>query len=283
MNPYGGELAAILWLMGTVLHIRLKTAIAAGVFIAVVPLWYMTIIYSDEGTGGVGFWALNLLIMFAWEGVLSGLMLMLRWLWGATQELQTGQEARAQLAVSEERLRFSRDLHDLLGHSLSVISLKSELSAKLALKDPAKAAGEMHEVRRLARDSLKEVRAAVRGYRDIDLDAELASVRAVLEAAGIRCAVDARTADLSPERRALLAWAVREGVTNILKHSTATQCSITIHEGVLEIRNNGVTGSPGSTGSGLHGLSERISTEGGSLSAGPTDTGEYLLRAAMPA
>ncbi|WP_233508448.1 histidine kinase [Spongiactinospora gelatinilytica] len=81
-------------------------------------------------------------------------MLMLRWLWGATQGLQAGQDARAQLAVSEERLRFSRDLHDLLGHSLSVISLKSELSAKLALKDPAKAAEEMHEVRRLARDSL---------------------------------------------------------------------------------------------------------------------------------
>ncbi|MDF5756525.1 histidine kinase [Spongiactinospora sp. TRM90649] len=278
-NPMGGELATILWFMGAVLHLRVRVALVAGLVAAVGPLFWLPIVYGAPPTAT--YWVLNIAIMIGWTGVLGGLMLALRWLWLVTREFHAGQEARATLAVSEERLRFARDLHDLLGHSLSVISLKSELSAKLAMKDPPKAAAEMQEVRRLARESLKEVRAAVRGYRTIDLDAELSSMRAVLEAAGIQCTVDTKTEHLAVEQRALLAWAVREGVTNILKHSTATRCSISIRDGVLEIRNNGVDGTADTTGSGLHGLSERIAVKGGSLSAHTTESGEFLLRAAM--
>ena len=148
------------------------------------------------------------------------------WLWRTIRDAHDSQEAKARLAVSEERLRFARDLHDLLGHSLSVITLKSELSAKLATKDAAKAAIEMSEVRRLAAESLVEVQVAVDGYRSLDLDEELAGVRAALEAAGARCTIEARADDLSPPARTLLAWAVREGATNVLKHSPATRCSI---------------------------------------------------------
>jgi two-component system sensor histidine kinase DesK len=104
-----------------------------------------------------------------------------------------------------------------------------------------------------------------------------------LEAAGARCLIEARAEDLSPAGRALLAWVVREGGTNVLKHSAATTCAITIERGVLEMRNDGVKEPFSAPGSGLRGLSERLTTAGGSLTAAPTPTGEFLLRAAVPA
>ncbi|MEV0380926.1 histidine kinase [Nonomuraea sp. NPDC050643] len=228
-----------------------------------------------------------------WEGILLtqsisavgmiAAMLLWRWLWWTIRDAHDGKEAKARLAVAEERLRFARDLHDLLGHSLSVITLKSELAAKLATKDEGRAAAEMADVRRLAGEALAEVQLAVDGYQALDLDEELASVRAALEAAGMRCVVDARVDGLSPVARALLAWAVREGGTNVLKHSAAGHCTITIEAGVLEMRNDGVLGRPSGSGNGLRGLSERLVTAGGSFSAEPTPTGEFLLRAAVPA
>jgi two-component system sensor histidine kinase DesK len=153
----------------------------------------------------------------------------------------------------------------------------------MATKDPVRAASEMSEVRRLAGESLIEVQVAVDGYRSLDLDKELAGARAALEAAGATCTIDARAEDLSPPARILLAWAIREGATNVLKHSRATWCSITIDGGVLEMRNDGVHAPDGGTGSGLRGLAERMSTAGGSFSASPTRTGEFLLRARVPA
>ncbi|MEV5328526.1 histidine kinase [Nonomuraea sp. NPDC052634] len=229
----------------------------------------------------------------AWPGVLLGTtlsaaavivtMLLWRWLWWVIRDAHRGREARARLAVAEERLRFARDLHDLLGHSLSVITLKSELAAKLATKDPGRAASEMAEVRALAGESLFEVQQAVHGYQALDLDEELAGVRAALEAAGATCVIEAKTDGLSPAARTLLAWAVREGGTNILKHSSATRCAIKIDAGVLEMVNDGVTASPAEAGSGLRGLSERLVAAGGSFSARPTPDGEFVLRAVVPA
>ncbi|MBB6547997.1 sensor histidine kinase [Nonomuraea rubra] len=235
----------------------------------------------------------TLMTIQGWQGVLVvqvvnsvlmiGAMLVWRWLWWVIRDAHKSREARARLAVAEERLRFARDLHDLLGHSLSVITLKSELAAKLATKDADRAAAEMAEVRALAGESLFEVQQAVHGYQALDLDEELAGVRAALEAAGVRCAIEARTDSLSPSARMLLAWAVREGGTNILKHSAATRCEITIDEGVLEMLNDGVTELPATPGSGLRGLSERLVTVGGSFTAEPTPGGRFLLRAVVPA
>ncbi|MFD0471898.1 sensor histidine kinase [Nonomuraea thailandensis] len=228
-----------------------------------------------------------------WQGVLLvevvnstltiGAMVLWRWLWWVIRDANKSREARARLAVAEERLRFARDLHDLLGHSLSVITLKSELAAKLATKDAGRAAAEMAEVRALAGESLFEVQQAVHGYQALDLEEELAGVRAALEAAGVRCAIEASTGGLSPSAKMLLAWAVREGGTNILKHSAATRCEIRIDEGVLEMLNDGVTELPAAPGSGLRGLSERLVTVGGSFSAEPAPDGRFLLRAVVPA
>ncbi|MEU8245063.1 histidine kinase [Nonomuraea sp. NPDC048916] len=212
-------------------------------------------------------------------GVLANL-----WLWRVAKEAHDGQEAKARLAVSEERLRFARDLNDLLGQSLTDISARTA-GAREALKaDPSAAEREMFEVRDLTRQALREVRAVVQSYRALDLDEVLSSVRAVLEAADVRCTVRADTAALSAGTRTLLATVVREGATNVLKHSEAGHCTITIKDGVLEMSNDGVTGPVGDHApNGLDGLARRVRAAGGTLSAAPTPEGAYLLRAAVPA
>src|SRR5690606_10145432 len=196
----------------------------------------ITVIHSP----GTSAWPAQLAAQALTATIIAGSMWLWRWLWWTIRDAHESQDAKAKLAVAEERLRFARDLHDLLGHSLSVIALKSELAAKLATKDPDKAAAEMADVRRLTGESLTEVQLAVDGYRTLDLDEELTRARTALEAAGTRCVVEAGPGELSPEARALLAWVVREGATNVLKHSSASRCSITFADGVLEMRNDGV-------------------------------------------
>ncbi|TYB44635.1 sensor histidine kinase [Actinomadura chibensis] len=218
-----------------------------------------------------------------------------RRMWDLHQETHDARDALARLAVTEERLRFSRDLHDLLGHSLSLIAVKSELAMRLAAADPERAGAEMADVRRAAREALREVRAAVHGYRAVELDAELAGVRAVLDAAGIRCAVeglggagdaDGPAAELPSEVRAALAWVVREGATNVIKHSEARRCAVRLTSCggsvALEMRNDGVRAGDGPPGSGLTGLAERLAVLGGEVSAGPDGRDGFLLRAVVP-
>ncbi|TDC11333.1 sensor histidine kinase [Nonomuraea longispora] len=204
-------------------------------------------------------------------------------LWHLTKEAHEGQEALSRLAVSEERLRFARDLNDLLGQSLTDIAARTA-HAERTLRSGQEAAPEMFEVRDLARRSLREVRNVVQSYRAIDLDEVLASVRAVLEAADVRCTVRAEISSLSPETRTLLATVVREGATNVLKHSKAERCTIIIQDGVLEMSNDGVNGPVGAHApNGLAGLAQRVRAAGGTLEARPTREGHYLLRAAVPA
>lgn len=270
------EALGALWLAGLAIHVPLLVTIGVGVAIGALTIGLEVLVNGQS----LVFSALNICLGLTLTPIAMWLWL---WMWRTIKEAHESQEAKARLAVSEERLRFARDLHDLLGHSLSVISLKSELAAKLAAKDAGRAAGEMAQVRELAGEALVEVQAAVEGYRTLDLDEELAGVRAALEAAGARCTIEVSAGDLSPGARALLAWAVREGATNILKHSTATRCAITIDHGVLEMRNNGVHRHAGESGSGLRGLAERMTTAGGSFTASQTGSGEFLLRAAVPA
>ncbi|MFD0905256.1 sensor histidine kinase [Actinomadura sediminis] len=210
-----------------------------------------------------------------------------RRMWDMHLEAYAARDAVARLAVTEERLRFSRDLHDLLGHSLSLIAVKSELALRMAETDPARAGAEMADVRTAAREALREVRAAVRGYRAVELDAELAGVRAVLEAAGVRCTADEPPADLPSEVGAVLAWVIREGATNVIKHSEARRCTVSLtvygHAVVLEMRNDGVRPRGAETpGSGLIGLEERVAVLGGEINAGRHGRDGFLLRAVVP-
>jgi len=269
-------MAGIIWLSVLALYLPLRATACVGALLVALITVYLSAVTAQS-------WPVVLITMTLSAVLLPATMRLWRWLWWTIREAYDSREAKATLAVSNERLRFARDLHDLLGHSLSVITLKSELAAKLATLDEGKAAAEMAEVRRLAAESLAEVQVAVDGYRLLDLDEELAGVRLALEAAGARCVIEARADDLSPAARALLAWAVREGTTNVLKHSKATRCAIVIDGGVLEMRNDGVHGPATEVGSGLRGLSERMTAAGGSFTAAPTPAGEFLLRAAVPA
>ncbi|WP_336205819.1 sensor histidine kinase [Nonomuraea sp. LPB2021202275-12-8] len=227
---------------------------------------------------------LVLVLQVLFTTILVGGVLANLWLWRIAREAHEGQEANARLAVAEERLRFARDLNDLLGQSLADIAARTAGAEQSLSGAPEAAAREMFEVRDLTRRALREVRATVQSYRALDLGEVLASVRAVLEAADVRCTVDADAGELPAETRTLLATVIREGATNVLKHSHAGHCTITIRKGILEMSNDGVDGPVGEHApNGLGGLAQRVSTAGGALSAAPTPEGAYLLRVVVPA
>ncbi|MEU7744682.1 histidine kinase [Nonomuraea sp. NPDC049158] len=264
------------WLGMLALFVRRRTILILAAGSIVVVNAYITL--------AVGFLIEVLLVQTVLTTLVTGGVLANLWLWRVARDAHEGQEARARLAVSEERLRFARDLNDLLGQSLADISARAGAASLTLREDPSAAAGEMFEVRDLARHTLREVRSTVQSYRAVDLDEVLASVRAVLEAADVRCVVRADTGSLTAETRTLLATVLREGATNVLKHSKAGHCTITIEDGVLEMSNDGVNGPVSDHApDGLGGLSQRVSAAGGTLSAAPTDDGAYLLRAAVPA
>src|ERR1039457_3285640 len=144
-------------------------------------------------------------------------------------ELDRSRTAHARLSVAEERLRFARDLHDVLGRNLSLIAVQSELAAELARRGGQDAAGQMLQVRQVAHESLREMRAVVSGYRTADLGTELAGAQDVLRSAGMSCRVIGDAAGLPPDVQAALGWVVREGTTNIIRHSDATACTIELH------------------------------------------------------
>ncbi|MBL3665203.1 sensor histidine kinase [Streptomyces sp. M2CJ-2] len=212
------------------------------------------------------------------------------WLLKAVYELDEARETRTRLAVAEERLRFGRDLHDVMGRNLAVIALKSELAVQLAQRERPEAVTQMVEVQRLAHEAQREVREVVRGYREADLGSELAGARGVLDAAGIDCTVTGSTTGLPAQVQSALGWVVREAVTNVLRHGDARRCVVGIRvlkgqtvRTVLTVENDGVPENGGSgRGTGLVGLRERLAEIGGTLRAGPTGDGRFLLTAEVP-
>ncbi|MEU4985961.1 histidine kinase [Streptomyces sp. NPDC021969] len=214
------------------------------------------------------------------------------WLLNAVYALDDAKETRARLAVAEERLRFGRDLHDVMGRNLAVIALKSELAVQLSRRGRPEAVEQMIEVQRIAQESQREVRDVVRGYREAALEVELAGARGVLSAAGIVSEVTGETAGLPSEVQSALGWVVREATTNVLRHGDAKKVVVRVRmsEGraVLTVENDGVAeatgeGPPaGSGGSGLAGLRERLSAVDGTLEAGPVGKGVFRLTAEVP-
>ncbi|MFC7385642.1 sensor histidine kinase [Sphaerisporangium rhizosphaerae] len=201
--------------------------------------------------------------------------------------LHRAQSEVARLAAGEERLRIARDLHDLLGHSLSLIVLKSELAGRLAESGSSKATGEIRDIESVARMALQEVREAVTGYRQRGLSEELDSARAALDAAGVNVVVRTTGTPLPDTLDGLFGWAVREGITNVVRHARARRCEITVtyHEGKagLEVTDDGHGDGTYEPGSGLTGLAERVQAAGGTLDAGPSAGGGFHLRVTVPA
>ena len=211
----------------------------------------------------------------------------------SNRALQAARRELADLAVAEERNRIARDLHDTLGHSLSVIALKSELARRVLPDDPARAADEMADVERVSREALASVRETVSGYRQPSLAIELAGARAALAAAGIAAEVEPAPEGLPGDVDAMLGWAVREGVTNVLRHSEARSARIRIlgepSSRAVEVTDDGRgTSEPDGSealdraGVGLAGLRERAARLGGTVEAGPLPDRGFRLLVAVP-
>jgi len=206
------------------------------------------------------------------------------------RELQAAREEIARLAVAEERLRFARDLHDLLGHSLSSITLKSELAGRLLPAAPERAAAEVRDIEGVARRALREVREAVADYRQPTLGGELNGAREMLKAAGIACRIEQEAGELPNATDTLLAWAVREGVTNVVRHSRARHCVIRLARDGEDVRaeiiDDGLGFPPDhkatTIGSGLSGLAERVAASGGDFEAKPMPEGGFQLHVSLP-
>lgn len=223
---------------------------------------------------------------FNWDGALSvflvsfamfGFFMIIR----SNVELSRARAEVARLAAENERTRIARDLHDLLGHSLTTITVKAGLARRLAERDPERAALEIAQVEELTRRTLGEVRAAVAGYREVSLAGELASAREVLRAAGIEASLPGAVDMVDPDASEPFGWVVREAVTNIVRHSRAERCSVSLGPRWIEIRDDGHGAAPASPqGSGLRGLRERLAAVDGRVDARGTGAG-WVVRAEL--
>ncbi|MET8152293.1 sensor histidine kinase [Actinoplanes sp. NPDC049668] len=208
------------------------------------------------------------------------------WVLRVVQRLDRAHHLERAAALAEERLRFAADLHDIQGHSLQVIALKSELAERLAGADPARAVAEMRDVQALARQALGDTREVVRGYRAVSLDTEIANAVRVLNAAGIESTCERSGApQLSPATENLLGLVVRECTTNVLRHSAARHCAVSLGSGPdgvrLRFSNDGPLGETAAPG-GLAVLADRLAAAGGRLDRSRTDT-EFAVSAHLPA
>jgi two-component system sensor histidine kinase DesK len=206
----------------------------------------------------------------------------------AAERLRLSQEQVQQLVRIAERERIARDLHDLLGHTLSTIALKAELAGKLLPISPERAAAEIRDVERVSRDALREVRGAVAGYRSEGLPAELARARLALEGAGVRPEYFTLPMVLPPATEAALALAVREAVTNVIRHAGAASCRITLDRGaggtVLEVADDGRGGARETgTGTGLRAMRERLSALGATVEILPAERRDAVSAGAVKA
>jgi two-component system, NarL family, sensor histidine kinase DesK len=266
---------------GSAATVRLEGRMGAKAWAAITAVAAATIALADPDAAL--FWGVTAAV-----AATSALWLLVGGLLRANEALREARAELAEMAVAEERLRFARDLHDILGHDLSLIALKAELASKLLPARVDEATSEVEQIRELTRSALDQVREAVGGYRRPTLSSELAGAKVALEAAGIELEVDAAGEALDPEVASVLAWAVREGATNAIRHSGARHAAITLRElegtTELEIADDG-RGAPvhDGGGHGLTGLRERVQSLGGTVEAGAGPGGGFRVTVRVPA
>jgi two-component system sensor histidine kinase DesK len=290
--PQGVVIVLVLVALGVVMCAAIGQAgTAAAVYIAVACVMCLQTRWA---------WLVSVTVAFAtyaatlwvpgWHrdpGILFGTLVATLAIWGITQainrniEVLSVREENARLALEDERNRFARDLHDILGHSLTVITVKAELANRLIDVDPTRARTELADLERLSRDALTDVRRAVEGYRELTLPGELARARTALSAAEIDADLPNSTDGVPSDRRELFAWAVREGITNVIRHSGAHRCSVVLGEHEIEIRDDGRGVVVEAPGNGLTGLSERAAVLGGTIVTQPLDPG-FSLKVMVP-
>jgi len=280
--------AYLLWLYPAVVigfGLRPLRAIASVIALGLITLLVVVIDSSIRGfstgqTVGAAIPPLAVLALGSWASITVAQLL-----WN-NADLQAAREELARFAVEEERARFGRDLHDLLGHTLSLIVVKLELATRLLPSGDSAARTELQEIEQITREALRDVREVASGYRQPTLAAELAGAGVALEAAGINLALDKRVGMLAPEVEATVAWTVREGVTNVVRHSGARHCTIRISQGddavSVEILDDGRSNTVPKPGMGLTGLRERIQLRGGTVQWQAAATHGFELSAVMP-
>lgn len=208
----------------------------------------------------------------------------------AARELDAAGAELAHAAIGAERLRVARDLHDTLGHSITVALLKLELAERLSKHEVERGMAEAVEAKDLLRSAMQELQAVVAGIRDLSPRREVDSAASVLESAGIAVTASVVGDELTGEVADAACWVIREATTNVLRHSRATRCRITLdcQDGMLELRivNDGVAAPNGSISrpgsKGLVGMRERMAAVGGSLSSGLDDAGDFVLHTSAP-
>ncbi|TYL55515.1 sensor histidine kinase [Nocardioides sp. BGMRC 2183] len=210
----------------------------------------------------VGGWWADLWFLF---GVMSLLVVVGLIVRGLEVADQAHQALRRDHELVTERERMARDVHDVLGHSLTVVAVKAELAGRLIDVDPARAKQEMDDVQRLARTSLGEIRATVAGLRVARLDEELATAREALAGAGITADLPTDVTEVDPRHRMVLAWVLREAVTNVVRHSGAGACTVELGATWLRVRDDGDGTADLQEGNGLRGIRERVRSSGGEV------------------
>jgi signal transduction histidine kinase len=283
-------------------YLGLPGLLAGSVLLALpgrlgVPLFLLVV--AATGTIHIAFAGQAVDILYGFVVTINqGLVVFaLSWLSRMVQDLHDARSELADLAVTKERLRFARDLHDLLGYSLSAITLKTELTHRLVDRDPERAQQELSGVLDISRQALADVRAVASSYRELSLDEEIESARALLTTADIEVTLRLEPCELPPCVRTALATVLREGVANLLRHSHADRCAITLAREddrlVLALENDGLSRANGTTrarvvaavgggGSGIRNLTARLAEVGGTLRAGAADGDTYRLRAEVP-
>ena len=295
MRPFDGRLVPpilVALALGAVMCVSIGVdGLTAAPYLAVMMVIWLPNRYGWLVGVGIGVVAYALsAVVDGWgqqPGVLFGTCIATLAVWGISQAMSRAiqvaqmREENAQLAIQEERNRFARDLHDILGHSLTVVTVKAELAGRLIDVDPARAKAEVADLERLARDALADVRRAVSGYREITLPGELARARSALEAAGICASLPNSTDDVPGDLRELFAWTVREGVTNVLRHSGAESCEVILSPEAVEVRDDGRGADEPGVGHGLIGLRERAAELGAVLTTRTLAPG-FSLKVSLP-
>jgi two-component system sensor histidine kinase DesK len=198
-----------------------------------------------------------------------------------SSRLRRAEQRVSVLAVAAERERIGRDLHDILGHSLTAISIKSGLAARLVDQDPAAARQQLDEIAEVARQALADVRSTASGFREVRVATELASARSVLLAAGIEAQVPSAVPALSDEVSELFGFVVREAVTNVVRHSDATSCTILVDADAVTVRDDGSGFAGPRAGSGLRNLAERVAAGGGRFEVESTPGAGTVVRVVL--
>ena len=258
-----GTLPFVVAMAVFVLPLRASLAVfGAAIVAAAVAAWTEGDPFTDDG----GAWFLVLIV-----ALVGAVCLVVRVL------EQRGAEHRVltdHLAMTTERERVARDVHDVLGHSLTVVTVKAELAERLVDTDPERAKAELAQIRDLTRQSLAEIRATVGGLRVARLTDQISSAHSALADAGISSELSGDPSAVDPRHRVVLAWSLREAVTNVVRHSAASTCRIELGPDFLTVDDDGQGVRGRREGNGLRGLRERVDSAGGTVEVGPGSGGQ---------